>query len=78
MPAFWKALRACTNSALKSVSRRKGRGHDISSYVIREAARVMKKRAMTRMLPDMPDARRLQGASTAVKSPRTSNTKAIR
>jgi hypothetical protein len=41
------------------------------NYVIREAARENQKRAKLRMVPESPDARRLQGARRAVKNAET-------
>lgn len=48
------------------------------TYVINEAARVKKKRAMARTRPENPDARRLQGASREVKKAITSKKSAMR
>jgi hypothetical protein len=50
----------------------------MGTHVIIEAAIVIKKRAEPMISPDKPDARRLQGARRAVKSPKTSKTNAMR
>jgi len=43
----------------------------METYVIRAAARVNQKRAKPRVRPENPDARRLHGASSAVKNAKT-------
>ena len=50
----------------------------IDTYVMRAAARVNQNRANIVMKPEIPDARRLQGASREVKNAKTVKTRPIR
>jgi hypothetical protein len=50
----------------------------VDTYVMRAAARVNQNRANIVMKPEIPDARRLQGASREVKNAKTVKTRPIR